>query len=400
MVMRFRRLVGRVWLLVMASAIVAGCGLTGHRDPASIYTPQHPPEPYPLVEGPANAALEGALGPLQAARPRTRPLHILVLCAGGAESAFSAGALVGWTHSGTRPTFDVATGTSSGAIVAAFAFLGPKYDPELPWLFTEITSPDLFRVRPLRYLLRDGAIASARPLERLLEAKINESFLADLREAHARGRRLFIGTTNFETKRLTVWDVGAIASSGRPEAANLVRKIMLASVTWPGFLPPVEIPVEVNGRIVCEQHVDGGAAAQAFVRFGPTRGWPAPDEAAPGWLAGSSLYVLADGKLYGAATPAPRRFFGRILTGVSSLTNSLARADIHHIHTLCLSSGMRFNLIALPEDYVGSKQSLLRLNPDEMRRMFDAAYRLTINGPPWRHTPPGVEPGEEEIPHG
>jgi hypothetical protein len=294
----------------------------------------------------------------------------------------------------------VVTGTSSGALVGAFAFLGPKYDPHLQRLFTNVSTADLLHIRPVRYLLRDGAIASPRPLEWLLEAEVNESFLADLREAHAQGRRLFVGTTNFDTKRLAVWDLGAIASSDRPEAAILVRKILLASVTWPGIMPPVAFQVDVDGRPCREQHIDGGATAQAFVRFGPMPGWPDPDEPAPGWLAGSHLYVLAGGKLYDAPAPAPRRFFGRILTGVSCLTNSLARADMHRLHALCLSSGMRFHLLALPQEYRGSSQSLLNLNPAEMHRLFEAGYQLTATGPAWRRTPPGAEPGEEEVPYG
>lgn len=394
-------LVWRACILAVTAAILAGCSVAPRHAGSPIYAARQPAESYPPLEQPTIAGMGSALGPLaNAAGPRTKPVHILAVCAGGAGSAFSAGALVGWTHAGTRPTFDVVTGASSGALVGAFAFLGPKYDCKLQTLFTDITSADLFRIRPVRYLLREGALASAEPLERLLETEVNEEFLADLRAAHAEGRRLFVGTTNFDTKRLTVWDLGAIASSDRPEAAILVRKILLASSAWPGLLPPVEIPVEMDGRLCREQHIDGGASAQAFVRFGPTPGWPGPDERTLGWLAGSDLYVLASGKLYEAPVPAPSGFFGRVLTGVSCLTTSLARADIRHLHELCLGSGMRFQLLALPQEYVGPKQNIMKLDPVEMHRLFEAGYRLTSTGPVWRSTPPGVEPGEEEVPRG
>jgi hypothetical protein len=294
----------------------------------------------------------------------------------------------------------VVTGTSGGALVGAFAFLGPKYDPHLQRLFSNLATSDLLRVRPVRYLLRDGAIGSPEPLERVLEAEVNESFLADLREAHTQGRRLFVGTTNLDTKRQVIWDLGAIASSDRPEAAVLVRKILLASTTWAGMMPPVEFQVEVDGRSCCEHHIDGGATAQAFVRFGPMPGWPNPEEPAPGWLAGSNLYVLAGGKLYRTPEPAPDRFFGRILAGVSCLTNSLARADMLRLHALCLSSGMRFHLLALPQDDPDRRPSLLQLDPAEMQRLFQVGYQLTATGPVWRRSPPGAELGEEEAPRG
>lgn len=395
------RWVRRAGVFAITAAILAGCSHAPRRAIAPTYTARRPTESYPQVEHATSAGLDSALGPqAHAVAPRTKPVQVLAVCAGGPECAFSAGALVGWTRSGTRPTFDVVTGCSSGGLVGAFAFLGPNYDCKLQTLFTDVTTADLFRVRPMRYLLRDGAIASARPLERLLEAEVNDAFLADLRAAHAQGRRLFIGTTNLDTKRLAVWDLGAIASSDRPEAGKLVRKILLASSAWPGLLPPVEIEVNVDGRLCREQHIDGGATAQAFVRFGPTPGWPGPDEQPLGWLAGSHLYVLASGKLYEAPVPAPSGFFGRILTGVSCLTTSLARADIHRLHGICLTSGMQFHLLALPQEYVGPKQSILKLNPAEMHRLFEAGYRLTSTGPLWRSNPPGAEPDEEEVPYG
>src|SRR5436305_1928162 len=100
-------------LLAVAGAILAGCGHTPRRPPAPMYTAQSPAEPYPQVEQPAVAGLDATLGPLASApQPRTKPVNVLAVCAGGADTAFMAGALVGWTQSGTRPTFDVVTGMS------------------------------------------------------------------------------------------------------------------------------------------------------------------------------------------------------------------------------------------------------------------------------------------------
>jgi hypothetical protein len=397
-----RNLAWRALLLACAGAILTGCVHTPSRDSATTYTAQHPAEPYPLIEQTTVATLDATLGPLASVpQQRTRPINVLAVNAGGADAAFMAGAVVGWTQSGTRPTFDVVTGTSGGALVGVFAFLGPKYDAHLQRLFTNLKTDDLLHVKPLRYLPRDRALASSEPLERLIAGEMTESLLADLREAHAQGRRLFIGTTKFETKRQVVWDIGAITSSNRPEARTLILKILVASSTWAGIMPPVEIcHVDADGQACLEHHIDGGATAQAFMRFGPMPGWPDRGEPAPGWLAGSNLYMLAGGKLYATPQPAPDGFFGRILGGVSTLTGSLARADMHRLHTFCLSSGMRFHLLAVPEEYGGSRPNLLKLDPAESQKLFDFACQLTSAGPPWRHTPPGAEPGEEEPPRG
>ena len=39
---------------------------------------------------------------------------VLLLSGGGSLGAFGAGVLVGWSHAGTRPKFDVVTGISTG----------------------------------------------------------------------------------------------------------------------------------------------------------------------------------------------------------------------------------------------------------------------------------------------
>ncbi|HZD89492.1 MAG TPA: hypothetical protein VE224_05295, partial [Pseudolabrys sp.] len=55
----------------------------------------------------------------------------------------------GWTRSGTRPSFKLVTGISTGALIAPFAFLGPAYDRELRALYTGIGPQDIYEKRGL-----------------------------------------------------------------------------------------------------------------------------------------------------------------------------------------------------------------------------------------------------------
>ncbi len=55
----------------------------------------------------------------------------LILSAGGEDGAYGAGLLGGWSKTGKRPEFSLVTGVSTGALIAPFAFLGPKYDEML-----------------------------------------------------------------------------------------------------------------------------------------------------------------------------------------------------------------------------------------------------------------------------
>ena len=68
-------------------------------------------------------------------------LQLLAVSGGGENGAFGAGLLCGWSDQGTRPTFDLVTGISTGALTAPFAFLGSGYDPQLRAVYTE-TPPE------------------------------------------------------------------------------------------------------------------------------------------------------------------------------------------------------------------------------------------------------------------
>jgi hypothetical protein len=49
---------------------------------------------------------------------------LLAISGGGDNGAFGAGVLVGWSESGTRPSFQIVTGISTGALIAPLAFVG------------------------------------------------------------------------------------------------------------------------------------------------------------------------------------------------------------------------------------------------------------------------------------
>jgi len=70
----------------------------------------------------------------------------LILSTGGAEGAYGAGFLNGWSAAGTRPQFAAITGVSTGALMATYVFAGPQYDDELHRGYTEITASDIFEI--------------------------------------------------------------------------------------------------------------------------------------------------------------------------------------------------------------------------------------------------------------
>lgn len=327
-----------------------------------------------------------------------KKLNILTISGGGQFGSYAAGLMVGWSERGDRPQFDVVTGISSGALIATLVYVGPKYDPLLQHVFTTLETDHVFKRKPmLLHLIRDKSVASPEPLKQMLECHINDEFVAEMKQVHATGRRIYVGTMNVLTRRLTVWDLGAIASSGRPDAGETVRRILLATSSISGLVPPVPIDVEVNGTCVREYHADGGGVAQTFLRLGSET--PRPDPANPGarWLAGSNLYVIGGGKLYKEILDKPPGFIGGILSNVSANLYALFRADCWRLYSFCSASGMKFHLGSVPEqEFTGEKSTEFDVEIEQ--RLFAHARELIKCGKAWRTTPPGYELGEEDLP--
>jgi hypothetical protein len=350
---------------------------------------QPTPDTYPDPAQTTAAGLDAAFGAANVtpppASPETRPLNVLALAAGGKYVVYSAGVLCGWTDAGTRPQFDVVTGVSGGALLAVYAFLGPQYDARARENLINVTRRDLFRIRPIRNLLFHDAIASTAPFAELIERELSDERVAEIARAHCAGRRLFIATGNRTSLRMAIWDLGAVAASGRPDAAALVRKILLASASYPGLAPPVEFDVTVNGVHYRELHGDAGTQLQTFVRT------------ANGLPAGSNVYIINAGKLYRTPTTERPRAFSTLTTAASSTLYSLHRADVTNLYALCAVTHSHFRLIATPPE-VAVIPGSMEFDRDDQQRLFDAGYRQGVTGTGWQTTPPGSQPGETLTP--
>jgi predicted acylesterase/phospholipase RssA len=189
----------------------------------------------------------------------------LAVSGGGDNGAFGAGLLVGWSENGTRPSFKLVTGISTGAPIAPFAFLGSAYDPQLRAVYTDITPSEVYQRRWLIEAVFNDALSDTDPLFQLISRYADADLLAAIAREYRKGRVLLIGTTNLDQQRPILWNIGAIAASGQPGALDLFRKILRASASIPGVFPPVMIDVEAGGHRYQEMHVDGGAVAQTFL---------------------------------------------------------------------------------------------------------------------------------------
>jgi len=189
---------------------------------------------------------------------------VLAISGGAYDGAYGAGVINGWTATGTRPKFAIVTGVSAGALIAPLAFLGPDYDPDIAEAFSGGVAQVLGDLGGVFALLGPPDLRR-NSLVDLVEKFLTPKVIAAIAREHTRGRRLFIVTTNLDAQRGMVWDMGAIAASGRPEARELFRDVLVASASIPGVFGPTYIEVEANGRRFREMHVDGGATTQVFI---------------------------------------------------------------------------------------------------------------------------------------
>jgi hypothetical protein len=311
--------------------------------------------------------------------------------------AYSTGVLAGWTATGTRPSFDVVTGISTGALVATFAFLGPQYDRQMVDRYTTISNNNVFRRRPVATILWSDSVADPTPLKKMIASQTTDTIMTEVARAHATGRRLYVGTTNIDTRRLVIWDMGAIASSGRPDAKELYCSILLASASIPSFFPPVPIEVEVNGRRLTELHVDGGATTGVFLRASTLNLDREGLNNGRQPLAGSDAYVIVAGKLYSDPTCTDRRAIPIGESSLQSLLYSQTRGELFRIYTLCLLGGMNYHLAAIPEDFPVPSDAM-SFDRKEMSRLYEAGFAAATGGRAWQATPPGTEPHEQTRP--
>lgn len=319
---------------------------------------------------------------------------VLCLSGGGSYGAYSAGILCGWTQRSDRPCFDVVTGVSTGALIAPFVFLGPHYDKELERFYTTIQNRDIYRLQIVRGLMGDS-IATNAPLARKMDEAITPEIVAAIAAEHRKGRRLYIGTTELEGRRFVEWNLGAFADRGTPEDIDTMKRILLGSAAIPGFFPPAEIPVTVDGKRYVEKHIDGGTSQALFFHppFVPNE---LTNDPANNSLANVDVYAVIAGKIYADPTIVKPRLFNIASESIDTVLYAQTRGDLQRLWTLADLGGMNFYMTAIPSEFKVPK-SATEFKPDEMRKMFDEGVRQMRSGQAWRKTPPGVERGEKPL---
>jgi predicted acylesterase/phospholipase RssA len=328
------------------------------------------------------------LGPLLTGQP----ISMLALSGGGEHGAYGAGLLCGWSESGHRPTFDIVTGVSTGALMSPFAFLGSKYDDRLKALYTQMTFHSVFSGNPFLGLFGQGLYSTA-PLQRVVASQVDQKLLDDIATAYRNGRRLFVITTNLDAQRPVLWNMGALAASGHPQALELFRKVLVASASVAGAFDPVYIDAEANGHHFKEMHVDGGTAYPLFavpVRLlaatGEVDGHDSGQGGSHNGHSGGQIYVIINNNLDPNFAVTKPKTFNIAARAFNTLVKSSFYDTILNSYIYAKDQGYSFNLAYIPNSF--EVKSVGLVDQKYMLALFDLGHAQGVHGDEWQHTPP------------
>jgi predicted acylesterase/phospholipase RssA len=312
------------------------------------------------------------------------PADYLAISGGSDLGAFGAGLLVGWTEHGQRPRFKVVTGVSAGALIAPFAFLGPKYDDVLRSVCSSIRPRDIFYTRNILAAISSDAFADNTPLAAIIARYVTPEVLASVAQEYAQGRLLLIGTTDLDARQPVVWNMGEIASSSDPRALELFRKVMLASTAIPGIFPPVMIDVEVDGKRYQEMHVDGGVMTQVF--FAPPNLVQELNNPTGPYARQRHVYVIRNGRVEPRWQPVERRTTQVARRALETLIYAQGINDLYRLEVAAEREGEDFSVAYLDATFDYPHPTVFA--QDFVRHLFQYSNALAARGYPWRKALP------------
>jgi hypothetical protein len=312
---------------------------------------------------------------------------ITVAISGGADNgAFGAGLMKAWSDLGTRPEFTVVTGVSTGALTAPFVFLGPDYDDQLKELFAGGLPPSAyFKKRSIFSILPNASAADSAPLFELIKKYGTADMLAKIAREHKRGRRLFVQTSHLDAQRAVIWDIGAIATSGAPNALDVFHKVLLASASVPAAYPPVLFDVEVDGQIYDEIHVDGGVISQDTTLGMWQHSLRESREERASSQRPSALYLIRNGRVEPVPETTKYTLIGLAERSIFTLIKMQGTGDVLAAYASAKISGADYKETWIGRDFKAPYPE--PFDPDYMKALYKYGYDLMKAGQAWENKP-------------
>lgn len=362
--------------------------LIGNMDDVRMMQGQHNTK---LQESLLESALHERPGDFPAGPDGVKTYPILAISGGGANGAYGAGLMKGWSEEGSRPVFKVVTGVSTGAISAPYVFLGKEFDCELEKYYTTMSTKDVMAGKGPIGMLFGDSIASNKPLEKVIAAAATPEMLERIAEEHRRGRRLYVGTCNIDSQKFVVWDMGAIAAKGD---RGLFRRVIVASAAIPIVFPPSVFHVDAEGQCYDEFHTDGGTMTQVFAVGKLLEGMQGQAKKLgidPSKVR-ARLYIIRNGYMSPKYSPVKDTIPSIAARSFDTIIDSQGIGDAYRIYTFTKERGTDYNLAFIPPDYKDESKEMF--DPCAMQKLFLRGYEDAVKGYKWHKAPPGAEKAE------
>ena len=255
-------------------------------------------------------------------------------------------------------------------------FLGPDWDDELAEAYTGGAASNLLQTRGLAALVGSGVYQGG-PLRDLINHYIDDRVLQAVAAEAAKGRMLLVATTDLDSQRGVVWDMGAIAQKGGPEALALFRMVLIASASMPGAFPPVLIPSEDGSFRFEEMHVDGGVSTPFLVL--PETFWSFRD--ATGALRGGRIHVIINGRT-GPSFKITKNSLVQVLShSLDIMQRTSIGTTLAGNRVFAERNGLEFRYAALPGDSVADP---LDFSVEAMQGVYEVGRAGALDGTIWR----------------
>jgi predicted acylesterase/phospholipase RssA len=164
----------------------------------------------------------------------------------------------------------------------------------------------------------------------------------------------------------------------------LIRKILLASASVPGFFPPVMFDVVVDGVAHQEMHVDGGASMQTFLYPAALQVSKIPNG---GGAQARTAYVIRNGRLTQGWDEVARSTPAIATRAVATLTTNSGVGDLYRIYARAKRDGVRLQLAYIGDDF--EQPHATEFDHRYMVKLFEYGRAKARAGYPWRGAPPG-----------
>ncbi len=314
---------------------------------------------------------------------------VLVISGGGAKGAFAAGLLNRWTQAGNRPKFTVVTGVSTGSLAAPFAFLGSEYDQNLARVYTAIDRSGIYRLQVVAGLFGADALATNEPLREQIEIELPPHLIARIAEEHHTGRRLYVATTDMDSKQQVVWDMGAIAVCGGPESVKLFHDVLLASAAIPIAFPPVPIDVNIDGQWKSELHTDGGVATNLLLPPNVLGIQPYAQRSSTSEQH-TDVFVIVNGQIEQRRKPVQPRLFSILTEGFSGAMALRDSYDLTEVFLICELASANFHYVSIP-DTLPEDAFDHSYTKENRQKIYAIGENVAASGQ-WQRYPPSLLP--------